>query len=77
MIVTSYTSLVVESHRADCAGLVRSVSNRIRRRPSTFAPPETYRERDIPLLHLAGPLTLSAEVADFGHVASGKIRGAA
>ena len=77
MIVTSYTSLVVKSHQADCAGVVRTVSNRFRRRPSTFAPPECYRERDIPLLHLNGPMTLSAEVTDFGHVASGKIRGAA
>ena len=77
MIVTSYTSLVVKSHQADCAGLLRSVSNRVRRRPSTFAAPESYRERDIPLLHLAGPLTLSAEVTDFSHLASGKIRGAA
>ena len=79
MIVTSYTSLVIESHRSDCVSLLQGLSTRFRRRDSTPVLPKSYRERERALLRLDTPMagTRTAEVTDFAHVATGKIRGAA
>lgn len=77
MIMTSYTSLVIESHRTDCASLLQGLSSRIRRRDSSRVSRESYQEREVPLLRLDGAMLRTAEVADFTHVGSGKIRGAA
>ena len=77
MIVTSYTSLVIESHRADCAGLVGGLATWLRRHRSPGKPSEVYRDRDTALMHLDELRTRNTEVTDFAHVASGEIRGAA
>jgi hypothetical protein len=77
MIVTSYTSLVIESHRADCAEMLQGLPSRLRRRRSRSAPPDAYADHDVTLLRLNGLRTRPAEVTDFAHIASGKIRGAA
>jgi hypothetical protein len=75
MIVTSYTSLVVESHKADCANLFGGIARRLPRRPSRPAP--AYREQESHLTALPAPALVSVDVPEIVHISSGKIRGAA
>ena len=77
MIVTSYTRLVMESHRTDCIGMLDGLSNRFFRRDAARSTAESYPDWEtVPVrLDTSGPRT--AEVASFVNVASGKIRGAA
>jgi hypothetical protein len=77
MIVTSYTRLVVDSHRADCASLVGGLSRRIGRRSIEPALPQAYSERDGVMVRLGQTGPIAADVAELAHVTSGQIRGAA
>jgi len=75
MIVTSYTSLVVESHRADCADLLGGIARRLPRRSSRPAP--AFREQESRLTALPAPALAPVDVPEIVHISSGKIRGAA
>src|SRR4029079_14170951 len=58
MIMTSYTSLVVQSHQADCAGLFAGISHRLTRRSPKLLTPEAYREHDGAVVHLGQPVPI-------------------
>jgi hypothetical protein len=77
MIVTSYTRLVVESHRRDCRNALGGLAGRLGRRSSTATRPEAYREREGTMIRLGQPTPLTAEVTELVHVASRQIHGAA
>jgi hypothetical protein len=44
MIVTSYTSLVIESHKSDCAGFLDGIARRLPRRNAPRPAAQAYRE---------------------------------
>ena len=77
MIMTSYTSLVVESHRRMCAGVLSSVAGRVRRK-SRFDRERVTRQNDIiALASFASPVIAATETGDLVRTGQGKYRGAA
>lgn len=77
MILTSYSRLVIESHQADCAGLLAGVSNRFRRRHNDLIELESYPDREAVLVRLDASRLRASEEIEFAHVGSRTIRGAA
>jgi hypothetical protein len=77
MIVTSYTRLVVESHKSDCHQAVSGLPGLFGRRSSAAARSEAYRDREGTMIRLGQPTPLTAEVTELVHVASRQIHGAA
>ena len=77
MIVTSYTRLVVDSHRADCTSLFSGLSRRFHPRSAESSRPQAYSERETSVVRLGQTGPLAADVAELAHVTSGQIRGAA
>ena len=77
MIVTSYTSLVFESHKADCANLLSGIARRTSHRIAAGPVQQAYREREMPLPPLAAPALVPVETTELISIAPGKIRGAA
>jgi hypothetical protein len=77
MIVTSYTSLVIESHKSDCAGFLDGIARRLPRRNAPRPAAQAYREMDFPLMPLAASVLVPVEMAEIVPISSGEIRGAA
>ena len=77
MIVTSYTRLVLESHRSDCRNALSGIAGRLSRQSSPAAHAEAYREPEGTMVHLGQPTPITAEVTELVHVASRQIHGAA
>lgn len=77
MIMTSYTSLVVESHRQACSGVISGVAVRFRRKPS-LDPDPIARQRDtLALASFPSQALPATEVSDLVRSGQGKYRGAA
>ena len=77
MIMTSYTSLVMESHRQSCTGLIDGLASAFRRKPNSGDALAPLRSQPIMITPLVPSLVLATEGLDHARPNPGRLRGAA
>lgn len=77
MIMTSYTSLVMESHRQSCAGLLSGVAGVFRRRQQEYGSLVPVRSQPAIIATLPQAPVLASETVDLDPQEYGRYRGAA
>ena len=76
MIVTSYTSLVIESHRQSCTRVVSGLSWRLRGYSPKNETREPFRSYEPIAVRLTQPLASAGEVSEMAVAMQTKVRNA-